>query len=141
MWLTLSAAQQHVLQPSRPSAVRRSTAVAPAGAASRSPIGSGDYSQAVLGRNRSPGRGGSLAASWNCGAGRPWPGPHHGPPSHLQLVDRASSPLTLPADGSLPPGEQLQHAVLEATVSVDGRSHCTVNMLALSPDSFRLSPG
>lgn len=74
------------------------------GALNRSPLGSGDHSQALLGRGRSPGRGGSLAASWNgVSSGRHWPG-SHGPPRHLQLVDRASSPLTLPEDGSLPPG-------------------------------------
>jgi hypothetical protein len=74
------------------------------GTGSRSPLGSGEHSHALLGRSRSPGRGGPLAASWASGVGR------NGPPRYLQLVERASSPLTMPADGSLPPGEHMTAA-------------------------------
>jgi hypothetical protein len=49
-----------------------------------------------------------MAASWHGVAGKHWQGGRAGPPHHAQLVDRASSPLTLPADGSVPAGETTQ---------------------------------
>lgn len=69
-------------------------------------MGSGDHSHMLgAGRSRAPGRGGPLAQSWHGVGGAH--NQHGGPPRHLQLVDRASSPLTLLPDGSLPPGEVL----------------------------------
>lgn len=53
-----------------------------------------------------------MAASWHGVAGKHWQGGRGGPPPHAQLVDRASSPLTLPADGSVPAGEHTQQDVL-----------------------------